>query len=190
MTSLEILTLTVSVLSAIAAGGAAIYAGRANERASSANDIATSSLRFQVLVPALTEYRSTEMHFAIRNLWLFYNENPETLVPRFQKQLLEDDKKAKELGPEKATDFLRSRINFQRRQVSQFYGFLTSIHEEGGYQRKWLYTYWQERELRILPCILVPLTAALAESIDAPLPYLSVERLNMLYNDCPRKVAA
>ncbi len=190
MTSLEILTLTVSVLAVIAASAAAIYANRANERASSANSIATSSLRFQVLVPALTEYRSAEMHFAVRNLWRFYKVNPETLVPRFQEQLLKDEEIADGLKPTEASDFLRSTINFQRRQVSQFYGLLTSIHDEGGYQRKWLYTYWQERELRIIPRILVPLTAALAESIDAPLPDISVERLKRLYDDCPKKVDA
>jgi hypothetical protein len=190
MTAVEILSLTVSFLAAAAAGAAAIYAGRANEKAASANNIATSSLRFQVLVPALTEYRTAEMHFAVRNLWHFYKEDPETLIARFQKKFLEDEKRAAELGPEKASEFLRTTINFQRRQVSQFYGLLTSIYDEGGDQRKWLYTYWQERELRIIPLILVPLTAALAESIDATLPDISVARLNRLYHDSPRKGAA
>jgi hypothetical protein len=183
--SLEVLTITISFVSAIAAAAAAVYAGRALERADAANKIAEASLRFQVLVPALTEYRSPEMYIAIRHLWDFAKQDPRTLADRFKTQRDFDNKIISELERDLAPAYVKTTLDYHRRQVSQFYALLTSIHDEGGHQRKWLYTYWRQRELRIIPEILIPLERALAEAIDAPAPTVTIDRLNRLFSDCP-----
>jgi hypothetical protein len=183
--SSEIITFTVSLLSLIAAAAAALYAGRALERADAANKTAEASLRFQVLVPALTEYRSPEMYIAIRHLWEFAAIDARTIEDRFKVQREADNRLIAELERDLAPNFIRTTIDYHRRQVSQFYALLTSIHDEGGHQRKWLYTYWRRRELRIIPEILIPLERALADAITAPAPTITIERLSRLYSDCP-----
>jgi hypothetical protein len=82
MTANESLTLTVAVLAFLAAAGSAHYARKALDRADTANKIAESSVRFQVLWPTLTDYMSTEMYVAVGHLWTFYKEDPSTLKER------------------------------------------------------------------------------------------------------------
>lgn len=185
MTRMEIITLVVSVLSFIAAAGSAFYARIALEKSQQANDISESALRFQVLVPALTDYMSAEMYMAIDNLWGFYKREPDTLAARFVSQRNADKLRAEELPPAERLDFTKSTIDYHRRQVGQFYGLLTSIHDEGGHQKKWLYSYWRKRELQIIPKIIIPLEVALAQSIGTDIPVITNDRLMRLYDDCP-----
>jgi hypothetical protein len=185
MTTNEVLTLTVAFLSFVAAAGSAVYAGKALERATAANKISDASLRFQVLVPALTEYMSADMYIAIGKLWSFYKADPGTLQQRYMVQLAADAQSASALSGAAYVDFTRTTVDYSRRKVGQFYGMLTSIYDEGGSQRKWIYTYWRKRELQILPDILIPLEEALAQSIGTPASKFANDRLLRLYNDCP-----
>lgn len=185
MSSSEVLTLTVGILSFVAAAASAIYAGRALERAAAANRTAEAALRFQVLVPALTEYRSPEMYLAVRHLWQFARRDPNTLGPRFIVRREADNKLFEELERDVAPNFLKTTIDYHRRQVSQFYALLTSIYDEGGHQRKWLYTYWRRRELKIIPEILIPLELAVGEAMGAPVSKIALDRLRRLYDDAP-----
>lgn len=125
------------------------------------------------------------MYIAIRSLWEFLEVNPATVSQRFIDRRNKDRGWLETLDLEERATFIRSTIDFHRRQVSQFYGLLTSIYDEGSYQRKWLYTYWRKRELKIIPDILIPLENALAQAIGAPAPQISIDRLTRLYDDCP-----
>ena len=185
MSKFEILTLAVSIIATIAAIAAALYAGRALERATAANKIADASLRFQVLAPALAEYRSPEMYIAIRSLWEFLSQDPATLGQRFIDRREKDRAWLETLELAERVAFIQTTVDFHRRQVSQFYGLMAAIHEEGGHQRKWLYTYWRRRELKIIPKILIPLEHALAQALGEPAPKISLDRLKRLYDDCP-----
>lgn len=185
MTPLETLTLTVSILAVIAAAASAVYARIATEKAHKANEISEAALRFQVLVPALTDYMSADMYVAIGNLWSFYKLDPGTLGERFIKQRNADQQKIDALAPTEKMEFIKSTVDYHRRQVGQFYGLLTSIYDEGGHQRKWLYTYWRKRELQIIPKIIIPLEIALAQSIGTDAPTISNDRLKRLHDDCP-----
>ena len=181
---MDILTLTVSILSFLAATGSALYARHALVFSESATRTADASLRFQVLVPALAEYRSARMFVAIRHLWDFYKVNPSTLVERFQWQYEADRKAEEKLEGDELLAHVEVSLDFHRRQVTHFYNMLTSVYDEGGLQRKWLYTYWHRRELRIIPDILVPIERALAVSIDAPVARVTIDRLTQMYEDC------
>jgi hypothetical protein len=185
MSSYEILTLTVASLAFIAAAGSAIYAGKAIERATGANKIAEASLRFQVLVSALTEYMSADMYIAISQLWSFYKIDPATLQERYKRQRVTDVQNGSNLSGADYVEFTKGTIDYSRRKVGQFYGMLTSIYDEGGSQRKWIYTYWRKRELQIIPNIIIPLDEALSESIATPASKLSNDRLLRLFHDCP-----
>lgn len=185
MTSLEILTLTVSILAVIAAIAAAIYARIATEKAQKANELSEAALRFQVLVPALTDYMSADMYVAIGSLWSFYKVDPNTLGSRFIARRNSDQQVIDGLSPEKRMDFIKTTVDYHRRQVGQFYGLITSIYDEGGHQRKWVYTYWRKRDLQILPKIIIPLETELARAIGTDIPLISNERLKRLHDDCP-----
>jgi hypothetical protein len=185
MTANEILTLTVSTLSFLAAAGAAYYAKHALMRSDLANRIAESSVKFQVLWPTLNDYMSTDMYVAIGHLWAFYSEKPDTLKARYKWQREADLKAANAFQGEEYSHFVKNTLDHHRRRVGQFYGLLKAIHDEGGDQRKWVYTYWRRRELEILPKIIIPLEEALGELIGTPASRLANERLLELYNDCP-----
>ena len=82
-------------------------------------------------------------------------------------------------------EYLRGTIDFHRRHVSQFYGFLTSVYDEGGMQRKWIYTHWSRSDLQILPDVIVPMEQALGAVIGNPASPTTLDRLLRLYNDSP-----
>ena len=182
---MEILTFVVSVLSMIGTAGAAVYAGRAIERARAAEKIAEASLRFQVLLPALMEYRTAEMLVSIRTLWAFARANRGDLQGAYRAQYEIDSAHLAELRGQAHLDYLRGTLDFHRRQVSQFYGFLTSVYDEGGAQRKWIYTHWGRSDLQIIPDIIVPLEKELGATIGTPASPTTLDRLLRLYEDSP-----
>lgn len=185
MTTNEILTLTISILSLLAAIGSALYTKHALARADLANSIANSSVKFQVLWPTLNDYMSTDMYVAIGHLWSFYREAPETLKERYKLRREDDLKTANTYQGDDYSNFVKNTIDHHRRRVGQFYGLLKAIHDEGGDQRKWVYTYWRKRELEILPKIIIPLEEALGEIIGTPASKLANDRLLEIYKDCP-----
>lgn len=185
MSTFETLTFPLSIISLFVAIISAIIAIVAADKARAANAIAESALRFQVLVPALTDYMSAEMYIAISNLWAFYQLDPNTLVDRYNEQRNSDDQVSQNLASGERVEFIKSTINFHRRRVGQFYGMLTAIYDDGDLQKEWLYKFWRKRELQILPRIIIPLEHALAQSINSEVPKLSMDRLKKLHDDCP-----
>ncbi|BAL95236.1 hypothetical protein [Rubrivivax gelatinosus] len=128
---------------------------------------------------------STEMYVAISHLWAFYAVDPSTLAERYKQQRAADLEAAGKLQGEAYSGFVKNTIDHHRRRVGQFYGLLKAIHDEGGYQRRWVYMYWRRRELEILPKIIIPLEEALADSIGTPASKLANQRLTELYDDSP-----
>ena len=179
---LELLTFIVSVVSMIVSG---TYAARAVERARAANQIAEASLRFQVLLPALFEYRSVEMLVAIRSLWDFAREHPNDIAEAYRSRREQDLCDLAGLKGDEHVNYLRATVDFHRRQVSQFYGFLTSVFDEGGSQRKWIYTHWGKSDLEIIPRVIVPMERALGEAIGSASSSATLDRLLRLYRDSP-----
>jgi hypothetical protein len=184
-TALEVLALIVSGLSMIGTVAAGIYACRAIEISKAANRTAEASLRYQVLLPALFEYRSAEMLVAIRSLWDFVREHPNDVAEAFNEQRERDLQHLALLRADERLDYMRTTIDFHRRHVSQFYAFLTSVHEDGGFQRKWIYTHWSRTDLRIIPEVIVPMEKALAQAIGSPASPITLDRLRKLYEDSP-----
>lgn len=119
------------------------------------NKLMTLATVHQVLVPVLLEYRSDEMHRAIVALWRFHDGHQANIADAYQELKYETD----------------SELPRHRRLVSQFYGLLAGLLTLGVVPREIVYSYWSERELRIIPCILLPIEAAIeAESRPPPEP--------------------
>ena len=184
-TDMELLTLTVSIFSMIGTAAAAVYANHAVERARAAGQIAEASLRFQVLLPALFEYRSAEMLVAIRSLWDFARAHQNDVAEAYRAQRESDHQQLANLRGDDHLNYLRGTLDFHRRQVSQFYGFLTSVYDEGGLQRKWIYTHWNRSDLKIIPEVIVPMEIALGQAIGSPASQTILDRMLNLYKDSP-----
>ena len=182
---MELLTLTVSILSMIGTAAAAVYANRAVERARAASQIAEAALRFQVLLPVLFEYRSAEMLVAIRSLWDFSRAHPNDISEAYRTEREKDHQHLANLKGDDHLTYLRGTLDFHRRQVSQFYGFLTSVYDEGGMQRKWLYKHWSRDDLKIIPEVVVPMEKALGQAIGTPASPTALGRMMRLYEDSP-----
>lgn len=182
----EMIAIAVSIFALVASAASAYYAKLALERSDLANRLAESSVKFQVLWPTLNDYMSTDMYVAIGHLWSFYTKDPATLKDRYKQQREADQKAASSLQGEEYSNFIKNTLDHHRRRVGQFYGLLKAIHDEGGEQRRWIYTYWSRRELEILPSIIIPLEEALGEMIGTPASTMSNERLQRLYDDCPK----
>lgn len=108
------------------------------------NELMTLATVHQVLVPILLEYRSDDMHRAIVTLWRFYDEHPTDIAAAYQE-----------------LKYNRPELAEHRRLVSQFYGLLAGLLTLGVVPREVLYSYWSERELSIIPRILLPIEAAI-----------------------------
>ena len=185
MTGNEFITAVIGAGATIGTVASAAYAKNALKQAAAAREAAEAALRFQVLVPALNEYRSASMYIAIRALWAFYDKDPATLTQRFLWNRERDLRNELTIQPDEFVGFIESTIDFHRRLVSQFYNLLTAVHAEGGGQRKWLYTYWSKRELKIIPLILIPLEHALADALKNRASPITIARLQNLCDDSP-----
>ena len=182
---LEILTIVVATVSGISTFRSAVIARDALARAKAAHETALSALRFQVLTPALFEYRSPEMLLAIREVWDFARTHSTGLAEAYQARWKSDRETLIGLSGQKRLDHLRSTLDFQRRQVSHFYSFLCAVYDEQGALRKWIYTNWGKHDLAIIPEAIIPMENALSKSTGVPVFSPTLERLQKLYDDCP-----
>jgi hypothetical protein len=183
--SLELGTLILTAISTSAAVVALVQSKRAGEKARAANRVAEAAVRFQVLLPALFEYRSADMFIAVRALWDFWRAHPSNIKQAYIAQWERDSSRLRSLQGDDHLKFLRGTIDFHRRHVSQFYSFLTSVYDEGGDQRKWIYTHWGRADLEIIPNVIVPMETALREVVGSVASPKTLNRLLRLYEDSP-----
>ena len=169
--------LAISLLSILVAALAALYARQSARTAESA-------LVYQVLVNALSEYRSPEMFVAIKALWRFAREHPGEIAEAYKAQRLRDGLQLDELEQSQRLVFEQTTIHYHRRLVSQFYGLLAGLKEQG-LARTIVYSHWTEADLRIIPEVLLPMEDTLRAALGSPMPP-TLRRLKSLYDDCPR----
>lgn len=185
MTTYEGWSLVISLIAMVGTAAAAHYASKAIERSKAAERIAEASLRYQVLLPVAIEYRSAEMHLAIRTLWDFARMHTGNLAEAYKARLAIDREQMERLPAHERVRHLQTTLDYQRRQVSQLYAFLTSVHDDGGHMRKVIYTHWTRSDLQIIPDVLVPMEVALGEVIGSPPSATTLYRLKRLYDDSP-----
>jgi hypothetical protein len=177
-------TLILSAISMIAALGSAFYAGGSINTAKAANKTAEQALQYQVLIPMLVEYKSAEMLMAVRTLWAFARKNPGRVKEAFTIQRDEEYNALQLLPLADQVNQLRATIDYQRRIVSQFYGILISILDQGSLQKAFVYSHWGKSDLSIITEVLIPMELAathVASLVDSP----SLTRLKKFYDNCP-----
>jgi len=125
------------------------------------------------------------MMAALRSLRSFAKAHPNDRSDAYRLQVELDEQHLASLTGREHLEYLRGTIDFDRRLVSQFYAFLTSVYDEGGMQRKWLYTHWSRSDLQIIPDIIIPMEQALGVVRGNPASPTTLERLIRLYHDSP-----
>jgi hypothetical protein len=182
---IAIIGLLISVLSAI-------YACRGVRISRDALRSSEKARIHQVLVDVLFEYRSAEMLLAIRTLWSFYNENKENLGEVYNIIRHREESESSKLEPELKLQREKTTLHHQRRLVGKYYSLLAGLYELGVIPSETLYTYWNKKDLEIIPKIIIPMEKALAKDIKTIAEgeeHSALIRMQRLYNDCPDKKA-
>lgn len=142
------------------------------------NDLLRLANIHQVLVPLLMEYRSEAMYDAITALWTLREQHPDDFVAEYERQSREN-----------------SRLHYQSRSVSHFYGLLSGLYSVGVVPPEVLYSYWSERDLRIIPQVILPIERELERSVFRGSPQTPgkdlaavrwAQMMQKLYDDAPR----
>ena len=155
-------SIVITVISAIAAVGSAIFAAYAY-------GVGKTTLLHQGLVDVRKDYRSPEMQYAIETLWDFYREHGrEKLAEKYEEIRQEEKKWISSLEKQGRIEAERSTLHYQRRLVSHFYQHLAGLYVNGVLPKKTLHKIWSKEALRIIPDILVPIENKLREVLNTP----------------------
>ena len=163
---------TGDVITSVIAGGAIIISIFAFKWARKATE-------YQILYNLASEYKSVEMLLAVRTLWEFYREIKQKLeledtlddklepgdIHKIQEKLREeytkrrkcDKKKIDRAMPSERLKITNDSLHHQRRIVSKYYQFIGAVVKLKIIKRKTIRTHWDERDLRIIPLILLPI---------------------------------
>ena len=139
------------------------------------------ALKYQMLAELMREYAQPEMGQSVERLWVFYVcacfQKEDTLMGKFAERLRDADK----LCSQDDVDAKEDSVNKARRQVSHFYQRMAALHEGHVFPGKILYRIWREKDLLIIPKIIIPLEKALIKSRGETLDEKDYELLIKLY---------
>lgn len=182
------ITINIAIIGLLVAILSSIYAGRGVRIARDALRSAEKTRMHQVLLDVLFEYRSAEMLLAIRTLWSFYKEHKENLGEAYNLVRHREENEISNLEPELKLQRERTTLHHQRRLVGKYYSLLAGLYELDVIPRKTLYTYWNKKDLEIIPKIIIPMEKALAKdikTISEDEEHTALIRMQKLYEDCP-----
>ena len=148
--------------------------------------IAHRTMIHQALEDVQKDYRSPEMHHAIRALWQLYIQFGDNLANEYDNIRQHEDSWIFSLPNERdRIEAERVTLHYQRRLVSHFYKHLAALYVNKVIAKDVLFSIWSEVDLRIIPQILVPIENKLREVLrEEPLPPLDENsNLLILYRD-------
>ncbi len=119
----------------------------------------------QVLVTVLQDYRSAEMMLAINSLWRFRREHGEKFVQAYLQRWQADDERIAALPEMEQLAAISATLHYRRRIVKEFFNLLAGLHDLGVFPKDILETYWSDKELKIIPEILIPLETAVSKNL-------------------------
>lgn len=154
--------LLISAIAAIAAIASSLFAGCVWK-------IVKRTMIHQALLDVQKDYRSPQMHYAVRTLWDFYREHGEDMfVEEYEKIRKKEDKWVSNKEKQKRIEFEQATLHYQRKLISQFYQHLATLYANGILSKDIIYSSWSEADLRIIPTILVPIENKLREVLFKP----------------------
>jgi|GEM_PF-2008183 len=160
----------------VAAVASAFWAWRSH-------DVSIRHARYSYLAGLMEDYGKCEMREAVDTLWEFFKsqgEDSNRAKVEFARMLDEPRADGK---PSADCDTL----DRARRVVSHFYQRMAALHAGGLLPEQVLYNVWSNRDLRIIPKVIVPLEEALYVRIHARELTNEFDYLRRLYNDSPKK---
>jgi hypothetical protein len=124
-----------------------------------------------VLEDIRKDYRSPEMHHAVKTLWEFYRDcqsKGEDFVEKYFQILKNDNQRLSSLKENEKIKAERDTLHYQRRLVSHFYQYVASLYVNKILPGKVIFKAWIEDDLRIIPNIIIPIEKRLPEIIKTP----------------------
>jgi hypothetical protein len=124
------------------------------------------------------DYRSPEMHHAVKTLWEFFKDcrsKREDFVVRYFKILKDDNDRICKLNEDERIKAEKDTLHYQRRLVSHFYQYVSSLYVNKILPRNIIFKTWIEDDLRIIPDIIIPIEKKLPEIIKTP-DYIPVDK--------------
>jgi hypothetical protein len=147
----------------------------------------------ELLWRLLERYGSAEMLLAVASLWHFHDDMKKKggdlakeyeIIYRNDFDIIEGRPRSEQAA------FATGTLHYRRRIVKHFYQFLASLHELEPTSDHLIYSHWSERNLRIIPEILIPIEETLALNLDTYSPdfQISINRLRKLYEDSKKRL--
>ena len=139
-----------------------------------------------VLEDIRKDYRSPEMHHAVKTMRDLYRTHRDNFVEEYEKRRKKDDERISNLAEEKRVEAEAGTIHFQRRLVSHFYQYVAALYLNHILPKDLVFKTWSESDLRIIPEIIVPIETKLREVLnESPLPPLDEKNFPplVLYSD-------
>jgi len=125
-----------------------------------------------VLADIRKDYLSPQMGYAVKTLWQFYNDckkDGEDFVEKYCRILKEDKSRLSSLEEQQRVEAERSTLHYQRRLVSHFYQYVAALYANNKrLLRGIVFRTWTEKDLRIIPNIIIPIEIKLREVIQTP----------------------
>lgn len=130
------------------------------------------------------EYRSAGMHFSEKMLINFYkeyeNKGKKELIKKYLEIKKEDDGIFKGIkNYEERLYFLQDTLFYHRRFVSQYYSHIAYLCYNKILPRRIVYQLWAEKDLRIIPDIIIPMEEGFIESREEFKPEDITENLTL-----------
>ena len=151
------------------------------------------NLVYQVLVNLQMEYRSPEMLYAVSTLWRFYREecreDKKALVINYKGYYCSEQSWVDGFDKLKRIEALKTTLDYQRKLVSHFYHHLATLYANKILSPHIIFATWSEKELNIIPKIIIPMENKLAEILHEyskeplPPPLDESSKLYQLYID-------
>jgi len=125
------------------------------------------------------------MLVAVRTLWGFYHANKENFVELYFIKRQKEENEISNLDPELRLAQEMTTLNYYRRVVLNYYLLIAGSYELGIITQKALSTYFLEKDMSIIPLIILPIEKELAKKLgEAPdLENPTLARLQNLYDD-------
>jgi hypothetical protein len=117
------------------------------------------------------DYRSPEMHHAVKTLWEFYKDcktKGEDFVIKYLQILKDDNDRLSRLEGHEKLKAERDTLHYQRRLVSHFYQYVAALYVNKILPGDVIFKTWIEDDLRIIPNIIIPIEIKLPEIIKTP----------------------
>ena len=140
---------------------------------------ARQTRRHHVIGELRKDYLSPQMFYAVKTVWEFHDKcekDKSDFVEEYMKRFDEDKRRISSLDEQKRLKAEHSTLHYQRRLVSHFYQYVATLRAHGILPKDIVFGIWAEKDLRIIPKVIIPIEIRLKKEIKTSEAQLVNER--------------